>query len=96
VCFIKASSTEIALKRPEFEACRTKSHRMFKQGPADAATSRNRVDIELLDPLVVQHHQRFDVTLAVSDPDLAGRKNYLLEPPAYFFFGMDGRRNRGN
>ncbi len=35
--------------------------------------SRVRIDIELIDPFVYQHHQSYDFTLTTYDPDLRGR-----------------------
>ena len=94
--FIEASSATVALEGPEFEPVRPKPHGMLKQRPSDTPSRQGRFDVKLIDPLVVQHKQRNDFGPAISEPDLAGRKDYRLEPPVNFFIGVHGRRNRMN
>jgi hypothetical protein len=93
---IEATRVDVALKRPELEPGRTPPHRMVEQCPSDAASRQSGVDIELIDPLMVQHHESDDLAQVLSDPDLMGLENHLPEPPDHFLVGVDGRWNRRN
>ena len=94
VCLVEASGSQIALEGPEFEPCRTKPFCLCDQNPADARPGHCRIDIDLIDLLAVQDHQRNEVTMKVSDPDLAGGNRHFVEPLANFLVAVDGWRNR--
>jgi hypothetical protein len=89
VSFIEASGIEIALKGPEFESGWTQSHRVLEQCPSYSPSRRIRVDIELIDPLLVERHQGYRFAAAVGDPNLARQEHDLLEPTEHFLIGVD-------
>jgi hypothetical protein len=67
---------------------------MFDKCASYTPSRCSRVHIELIDPLLVQHHQGYRFTAAVGDPHLAAGEYELFEPPVHLVIGMDGERDR--
>jgi hypothetical protein len=93
---IETSSVDIALKCPELESGRALPLGMFEQFPSDAVACQGGIDVELIDPFVVQHHQGDDLAAVVNDPDLTSRQDDFFEPLAYVLITVDRRRDRWN
>jgi hypothetical protein len=94
--FIESSGVQIALKCPEPESGGSLLLRMLDQRPSYASSGCGRVDVELIDPPLVQDHYGCRMLAAAGDPNLAGWEHDLLEPMVYFLIGMERWRDRGD
>lgn len=83
MAFVKASGTSIGLEGPESESDSTLLLCNIQQLAPDAAPRPVRVDVQLVDPLVLQHEDPHDGPAVVSNPDLPVRKDYLAEPRSH-------------
>ncbi len=95
MALVEAPGSVVRLKRPELQSAGPGSLRNVDEARSQPFPGTFRIDVELVDPVVMKDKQGDDHRIRLDDPDLPGGNHDVSEPGPNIVVGVNRPRDGG-